>query len=98
MTPGSPAKQIDVVFKKVELNATFNDAQVFLPVFPTNYIVSDMTPGNATVLQNPQHAKVARPDTNANSGKRMIILCVFGLVTLWLGIVLLRYKGGKPIG
>jgi hypothetical protein len=95
MTPGSPAKQIDVVFKEVETNATFNDAQEFLPVFPTNYIVSDMTSGNAKILQNPQHAKIAQTETNATSVKRMIILCVFGLVTL-VGVALLLYKGNKP--
>lgn len=89
IAPGSPTKQIDVVFKEVELNATFNDRQVFLPVFPTNYIVSDVTSGNAAILQNPQHAKIAQPETNATSVKRIVILCVMGLLTLGGGTLLL---------
>ena len=89
--PGSPTKQVDVVFKEVELNATFNDAQKFLPVFPTNYIVSDVTSGNAKILQNPQHAEIVQPKTNATSVKRMIVLCVMGLMTL-VGSVLLLYN------
>jgi hypothetical protein len=97
LAPGSPARQIDVVFKDVELNATFDDKQVFLPVFPTNYIVSDVTSGNAKILQHSPHSRIARPEPQANSGKRLIILCVFGLVTLWLGIRLFRYKRNSPI-
>ena len=67
MTPGSPAKEIDVVFKEVELNAAFNDAQVFLPVFPTNYIVSDVTSGNAAILQHPLHHKIDESETHVTS-------------------------------
>jgi hypothetical protein len=80
--PDSSVKQVDVAFKEVDLNATFDDKQIFLPTFPTNYIVSDVTSGNAKILQNPQHAKIAQPETNATSVKRMIILCVMGLLTL----------------
>jgi hypothetical protein len=97
VTLDSPAKQIDVVFKEVELNATFDDRQVFLPVFATNYIVSDVTSGKAAILQNPIHSvKRNQPETDVNLVKRLIILCVLGLVPLWLGIRLLRYKGNKP--
>lgn len=96
--PGSPAKQIDVVFKDVELNAAFTDGQVFLPVFATNYIVSDVTAGKAAILQNPLHSvKENQPATDANSIKRMIILCLFAFVSLGLLIALLRYKDNKPI-
>jgi len=94
--PGSPAKQVDVVFKEVELNATFDDKQIFLPTFPTNYIVSDVTSGNAKILQNPQHAKIAQPDTNATSVKRMIVLCVMGLLTL-VGSALLLYNARNHV-
>jgi len=96
MTPGSPTKQIDIVFKEVELNATFNNAQEFLPVFPTNYIVSDATSGNAKILQNPQHSKIAQPETNADLVKRMIILCVMGLLTFG-GIALLLYNARNHV-
>jgi len=81
MIPGSPPKQIDVAFKKVELNATFDDKQVFLPGSPTNYIISDVTSGNAAILQNPLPAKIAQPETAVTSYKtaviRTIILAVF---------------------
>jgi hypothetical protein len=110
ITPGSPMKEIDVAFKEVALNATFNDRQVFLPVFPSNYIVSDVTSGKAAILQNPLHAplqaaaatrpmaqKTTRPVRRVISVNRVIMLCVFGLVTLWLGIRLLRYKDNRRI-
>jgi hypothetical protein len=96
--PGSPTEQIDVVFKEVELNATFNDGQVFLPVFATNYIVSDVTSGKSVILKNPLHSvKINQPATNPNSVKRLIILLALSAITIFfLGIVLLHYKGNKP--
>lgn len=94
--PGSPPKQLDVVFKEVELNPTFTDEQVFSTVFPTNYIVSDVTSGEAVVLQKPLRiVTTTQPLAHPTSVKRVIILCVFGLVTLGLGIALLRMKGNK---
>jgi hypothetical protein len=95
--PSSPTRQIDVLFKEVELNATFNDRQVFLPMFTTNYIVSDVTAGKAAILQNPLHTvKTNQPMADVNSVKRMIMLCIFGLVTLLFVIRLLRYKSNTP--
>jgi hypothetical protein len=94
--PGSPAQQLDVVFKEVELNPTFSDEQVFLPVFATNYIVADLTSGRAVVLQNPLRSIMAtQPLAHVTSVKRVIVLCVFGLATLGMGIALLRMKGDK---
>jgi hypothetical protein len=94
--PDSPPKHIDVVFKEVDLNPTFTDEQVFKPAFPTNYIVSDVTSGTATILQNPLNsAKRNQPVKDANSLKRKIILCVFGLVTMGMGIAIFRSKRNR---
>ena len=42
-----------VVFKRIDLNSTFTDEEVFAPVFPPNYIVSDLSSGRSVILQNP---------------------------------------------
>ncbi len=97
--PGSPAKQVDVVFKEVELKRAFKDEQVFSPHFPTNYIVSDVTSGKAVVLQKPFYsATTTQPQAHVTSVKRVTILCVLGLVTLGVGIALFRHKGNRSIG
>jgi len=94
--PGSPPKQLDVVFKEVELSPTFKDEQVFSPEFPTNYIVADLTSGQAVVLQKPLHTITAtQPLAHVTPVKRVIILCMFGLTALGMGIALLRMKGNK---
>jgi hypothetical protein len=96
LKPGSPTKQLDVVFKEVELSSTFNDEQVFLPVFPTNYIVSELTSGQAALLQNPLRSITAtQPLAHVTSVRRVIILCVFGLTALGMGVALLRMIGNK---
>jgi hypothetical protein len=96
MKPGSPPKQIDVVFKEVELSPAFKDEQVFSPVFPTNYIVADLTSGRAVVLHNPLRSIMAtQPLAHVTSVRRVIILCIFGLTALGMGIALLRMKGNK---
>lgn len=97
MSPDLPTKQVDTVFNEVVLNATFDDKQVFLPVFPTNYIVSDVTSGNAKTLQNPLHAKIARLDAPVTMNKRVVILCVFGIVTLSFLFLVFCHKDNKPI-
>ena len=80
MMPGSPPKQIDVIFKEVQLNAAFDDKQVFLPGSPTNYIISDVTSGNAAILQNPLHSKTTTAEATGTSYRpaviRTIILAV----------------------
>ena len=63
--PGSPAKELDVVFKEVELDPTFRDGKPIQPLTP-------MT-----------------------STKRAIVLCVLGLVTLAMGVALIRVRGNK---
>ena len=42
-----------VVFKRIELNPTFTDEEAFAPVFPPNYIVSDLSSGRGVILQKP---------------------------------------------
>lgn len=94
--PGSPPKQLNVVIKEFELNPSFSDEQVFSTVFPTNYIVSDVTSGQAVVLQKPiRPVTTTQPLAHPTSVKRVIILCMLGLVALALGIALLRRKGNK---
>ena len=94
--PGSPAKQVDVVFKEVDLNPTFKDGEVFLTVFPTNYTVSDVTSGQAIVLQKSFPSDVTtQPLAHGFSGKRVYVLCVFGVVALGLGVALLCMRGKR---
>jgi RNA polymerase sigma factor (sigma-70 family) len=42
-----------VVFKHIEINPSFTDEEAFAPVFPPNYIVSDVSLGTGVILQNP---------------------------------------------
>ena len=42
-----------VVFKRIDLNPIFTDKEVFAPVFPPDYIVSDVSSGTGVMLQNP---------------------------------------------
>ena len=69
---------------------------MFSPEFPTNYIVADLTSGQAVVLQKPLHTITAtQPLAHVTPVKRVIILCMFGLTALGMGIALLRMKGNK---
>jgi hypothetical protein len=96
LQPGSPPKQVDVLFKDVELNPSFKDEEVFSAVFPTNYIVSDVTSGQAIVLQQPlRPGTTIQPIVRETAEKRVIILCLLGLATLATGIALLRMKSDK---
>ena len=94
---GSPAKQVDVVFKEVEMNPAFKDEEVFSTIFPNNYIVSDVTSGAAVILQKPSFlgAKATQPLANPSPTRRIIVLCVLGLFALVPCIVLLRFMGNK---
>jgi hypothetical protein len=78
--PGFAITNVEVVFKEFDLSTPFDDKQVFLPVFPTNYIVSDLTTGKPVVLQNPL-AQV-KPNASSTSFKRGMVLCVFALTSL----------------
>ena len=49
-----------VVFKRIDLNPTFTDEEAFAPVFPPDYIVSDLSSGHGVILQNPLHAPVVK--------------------------------------
>ncbi|HWY31840.1 MAG TPA: sigma-70 family RNA polymerase sigma factor [Candidatus Acidoferrum sp.] len=42
-----------VVFKRIETNPSFTDEEAFAPVFPPDYIVSDLSSGKGVILQNP---------------------------------------------
>ena len=42
-----------VVFKRIETNPSFTDADAFAPVFPPDYIVADGSSGTHVILQNP---------------------------------------------
>ena len=42
-----------VVFKRIENNPSFADEETFTPVFPPDYIVSDVSSGTGVILQNP---------------------------------------------
>ena len=42
-----------VAFKRIEVNPTFTDEEAFVPVFPADYIVSDVSSGTGVILQNP---------------------------------------------
>ena len=50
---GSLTKGLRVAFKRIDDSPQFSDEEVFSPVFPTNYIVSDVTSGEAVILRNP---------------------------------------------
>jgi hypothetical protein len=96
--PDAPAEHTDVVFKEVEANPGFTDQQIFSPVFGTNYIVSDITSGQAVVLQNPSHFKVVQPLAHVTSVKRVIILCMLALPTIAMGIALVLTKRKRSRG
>jgi RNA polymerase sigma factor (sigma-70 family) len=42
-----------VVFKRIDLKPTLTEEEVFAPVFPPGYIVSDLSSGHGVILQNP---------------------------------------------
>jgi hypothetical protein len=42
-----------ITFKRIELNPSFTDEEAFAPVFPPDYIVSDMSSGTSVIIQNP---------------------------------------------
>jgi RNA polymerase sigma factor (sigma-70 family) len=42
-----------VVFKRIDLNPTFTDQEVFAPVSPPDYVVEDASSGHGVKLQNP---------------------------------------------
>jgi hypothetical protein len=97
MTPGSPAEQIDVVFKEVDFNPVFNEGKVFKPEFPTNYIVTDVTSGKATVLHKPLRAiKRSEPMKDEYSFKRAMLLIVLVLLPLLQYLAWLMHKRKKP--
>ena len=43
----------NVAFKRIEVNPAFTDEKAFAPVFPPDYIVSDVSSGTGVILQNP---------------------------------------------
>ena len=43
----------NVAFKRIEVKPTFTDEEAFAPVFPPDYIVSDVSSGTGVILQNP---------------------------------------------
>lgn len=92
--PGVPPAQVDVEFKMVELNPAAKDEQIFSAVFPSNYIVSDVTSGQAVLLQQPVRASTAsQPLRPQSSSRRVLVLCLLGSGVIGLGVALLRLKG-----
>lgn len=90
----APEKQINVAISKIDLNLNFDDKEVFLAPSTTNYILADLTSGQAVVTQNPLRSATteSQPAVHVFSLKRVAILCVLGLVTLVGGIALIRFK------
>jgi hypothetical protein len=70
---GTLVERLERVFKKIDLNAKFTDQEAFAPVFPTNYVVSDVTFGEGVILRNP-HPEFGKPAPAPSSNKRTIIL------------------------
>jgi hypothetical protein len=96
MKPGLPANHIDVTFKEIELNPALKDEDVFSPLFPTNYVVEDITSGQAVVLQRPQTTlKIIQPLARRSPVKRTIILSLFGILSVVMVVILIRMKGDK---
>ena len=95
--PASPPKQVDVTFKDVDLNPTFDDEQIFSPNFVTNYIVADVTSGQSVVLKKP--SLPFQPVTQPRSVKSMVmlvLLCTFLIVPVILVFFARRIKRSKP--
>ncbi len=89
----SSSKQIDVTFKEIDLGSHFKDEDVFLPKYPTNYIVSDVSSGEAVILQKPSYIPVARqPLVQTTSRKRLIVLSALGLLFFGIGFTVFRQK------
>jgi len=96
MKPGLPANHIDVTFKEIELNPALKDEDVFSPLFPTNYVVEDITSGQAVVLQRPQTTlKIVQPLARTTPVKRAIILASFVILSVVMALILVRLKGNK---
>lgn len=97
LKPDSLPKHVQVVFREVELGYTQNDEMVFSTAFPSNYIVSDVTSGEAVILQKPSSiAKTVQPLARPKSRQRFVIFGVFGLATLGIALFLLRMRDTKP--
>jgi hypothetical protein len=91
--PGSPPKHVEVVIQAVELDPAFKTEEIFSTVFPTNYVVSDVTAGPAVVLQQPTpSAPAIQPLPPISPAKRMMILGILGLTALGFGLALFRAK------
>jgi len=97
---GSPAKQVEVVFKEIETNPAFKDEEVFSTKFPIDYIVADATSGADVILQKPSFLgpTAKQPLANPSPTTRVIVWCALGLFTLGPCIALLRFMGNKSKG
>lgn len=81
LTNGVLVKGMKVVFKTIDAKPKFTDKEVFAPIFPTNYIVSDITSGKAVILQNP-HPGIKVVKQASQTRKRTIVLLVLGVAAL----------------
>ena len=88
----SSVTESDIVFRKIEPRANFSDSEIFSPVFPADYIVSDVTSGHGVVLQNPTPGiKVVTAATLPS--KRFIIIIALSLTAVIpLGIAYLMKR------
>jgi len=51
--PGGHFETQYVTFKRFDLDPTFNDETAFKPVYPPDFVVSDMSTGRGVFLQKP---------------------------------------------
>ncbi len=83
-----------VMLKEIDNNPTFTDQEVFLPVFPTNYLVSDITSGRSVLLQNPRPDLMARsplpPSPIRHRTLLVVLLLTVGILPVGLYYALKR--------
>lgn len=95
--PGLTTKEFVCNVSKIETGATFNAEEVFAPIFPTNYTVSDLTFGTAVVLQRPHPERQVVAVKQASENARFVVffLLIFISVVPFLGFMLTKNKHSK---
>ncbi|MBE0541115.1 MAG: hypothetical protein IH623_07000 [Verrucomicrobia bacterium] len=78
---GIPKEGLKVVFKEIDASPRFTDEEAFAPVFPANYIISDISSGKAVVLQNPLPDIPTIPSKRW-TGKRAVIFSMLAFVAV----------------
>jgi hypothetical protein len=78
-------------FKEIDIAPSFTDQEAFAPVFPADYVVSDVTSGRAVMLQDP-HPEIKAAPARSDLGKRIMVFFVLGVVAIGPLATALRMK------